>query len=397
MGRLHSKCCGWAAVILFFFGISGCGGHKPPGTSPYASRISVTPGTSVSLQVGGEITFSATAQNGTNNNVNVGFTWETTDSSTLTISPTGIACAGQWDSTYTICTPGTLGVAQVTASALGVHSPPTYVFVHAPIDNIVVKGILPANQTLQEPCLSQGQSMTVQAQAFSQGTDITTSVGPFTWSANNSAVVTVSPIVTNFTYNVATNQATAKATTPGITQIYATASGVTSNVFQQPQYQQVVNGSNQTSPVLNFFETCPIQNITLEVGAAGSQQTDQTTFVTNKGTAQNVTAIVTDVMGNSSLPGANTLVLLSKIPLTWTSSHQQSCKLGRRVNFHAPSQRHCRDLRRSLRRVLRRVATSDIRRRRRYFQRQLPMRVRSFFSYRAAGSSFQYRCTRPRR
>ena len=55
-------------------------------------------------------------------------------------------------------------------------------------------------------------------------------------------------------------------------------------------------------PVLDFFETCPIQTITLEVGLPGSQQTGQTTFVTSKGsTTQTATAILTDVMGNSSL------------------------------------------------------------------------------------------------
>jgi len=57
-----------------------------------------------------------------------------------------------------------------------------------------------------------------------------------------------------------------------MTQIYATASGVSSSAFQQPLYQN----SQGTSPVSDFFETCPIQTITLEVGLAGSQQTDQT-------------------------------------------------------------------------------------------------------------------------
>jgi hypothetical protein len=207
---------------------------------------------------------------------------------------------------------------KVTASALGASSAPTYVFVHPHIDSLIVKGVLLQGNGLpvQEPCLSQGQTMTVQAYAFSQGTDITASVGPFFWSARDSSVVTLAPLV-NVAYNFATNQATAKAVTPGLTQIYASASGVSSSSFQQPQYTATINGSTQTSPVLNFFETCPIQDIQLELGEPGS---NQTTFVTSKGVAQNVIATLTDVMGASSLPNTNGGIVLSKVPLTWTAS-----------------------------------------------------------------------------
>jgi WD40 repeat protein len=158
--------------------------------------------------------------------------------------------------------------------------------------------------------------MTIEAHAFSQGTDITSSVGPFIFSANSPSVVSLFPIV-NTAYNFPTNQATAKALTPGMTQIYATAGGVSSSSFQQPQYQ---NSVGDTSPALDFFETCPIQSIELEVGAAGSQQTTQTTFVTSKGTSQNVTAVLTDIMGNTSLPNTYGGIVLSKILLTWTAS-----------------------------------------------------------------------------
>lgn len=308
MGRLRGF--GSAAAIVCLLGIWGCGGHPPAGTSPYPSRINLNPAASISLQLGGTLTFTASAQNGTGNNVGVGFTYNSSDTSTLTIAPNGLACAGQWDSTFTICTPGGVGVVQVTASALGIHSPPTYVFVHPAIDSITVNGIQVGNHVIQEPCLSQGQTMTLEAHAFSQGADITSSVGPFLWSANNFSVVALTPIITDFTHNVATNQATAKAVTPGITQIFATASGVTSNSFRQPLY----------GPTFDFFETCPIQNISLFLGPTGSLPTGQTTFVASKGTSQNVTAVVTDVMGNTSQQGANTPVQLTKIPLSWIAS-----------------------------------------------------------------------------
>src|SRR5271165_4323320 len=102
--------------------------------------------------------------------------------------------------------------------------------------------------------------MTVEARAFSQGADITASVGRFTFSANNSAVVSLVPL-NNIAYNFPTNQATAIALFPGITQIHASAGGVSSSSFLQPQYQ---NAQGTKSPVLDFFETCPIESIALE-------------------------------------------------------------------------------------------------------------------------------------
>lgn len=316
MGRLRCSEYALAGVIFVLFAITGCGGHRPAGTSPYPAKITLTPSVTISLQLGSAIRFTASAQNGTGNNISATFTFDSSDTSILNIAPNGEACAGHWDITDTVCTPGNVGVVYVTASALNNVSRPTIVFVHQPIDQIVVSGILPLNQYVQEPCLSQGQTMYVQAQALNQGIDITSTVGPFTWTANNSTVVTLTPIITNFTYNVPTDQAIATAATPGITQIYASASGVTSSSFQQPQY---TNSVGVLSPVLDFFETCPIQNIMLEVGS-GSQLTNQTSFVATKGTSETLTAVVTDVMGNSSLVGTNTRATLTKTPLTWTSS-----------------------------------------------------------------------------
>jgi hypothetical protein len=331
MGRLRSGL--WlAAAIVSLAGISGCGGNKPGGASPFPARVTLSPGNSTSVQAGAVFSFTATAQNGSGGTVGVTFIFSSNDTSVLNLAPNGVACAGHWDAAYTTCSPGATGVAEVTAEALGATSPPTFVFVHPPVDNITVSGVLLDGLPIQEPCLSQGQSMTVEAHAFSQGSDVTASVGPFTWSANNTNVVKLTPLV-NPAYTFPTNRATATAVTPGITQIFATAGSVSSNTFQQPQY---TNAQGATSPLLDFFETCPIQNITLELGAAGSQ-TGQTSFATTKGTPQTVTAVETDVMGNNSLPDPNALVVLSKIPLTWSASTpsvvavpstcQESCSL----------------------------------------------------------------------
>lgn len=316
MGRSRFYVLPLAVAVLSLACISGCGKSSKPGVAVFPNRINLIPTGNTSLTLGSVQIFTASVQGSTGSNINTPITYSSSDTSVLTLAPNGVACAGHFDVAFTTCTPGGTGVVTVTASALGANSIPTYVFVHPPIDSISVTGIILNGIPVQEPCLSQSQSMTLEAHAFSQGTDITSSVGPFNFTATSPSVVNLIPLV-NTAYNFPTNQATAKALTPGMTQIYASAGGVSSSAFQQPQYQ---DSQGDTSPVLDFFETCPIQSVSLEIGAAGSQQTTQTTFVTSKGTSQNATAVLSDIMGNSSLPNTNGGIVLSKIPLTWTAS-----------------------------------------------------------------------------
>jgi hypothetical protein len=195
MGRLHFRSLALAVAILSLWSLSACGGGTKAGPPLFAGRINLTPTVNTSLVLGGTIVFSASAQTTTGTNLNVPITFSSSDTSVLNITSTGVACAGQWDAAFTSCTPGGTGVVQVTASALGSTSIPTYIFVHPPIDSITVSGVLLNGLPIQEPCLSQSQSMTVEAHAFSQGTDITESVGPFTWSENNPTVANVLPLV----------------------------------------------------------------------------------------------------------------------------------------------------------------------------------------------------------
>jgi hypothetical protein len=329
MGSLRRKTLEFSLAALFLYSISGCGGHRPPGVSQFPAKINLTPSPTVSLQLGSYTALIATAQNASGSNVNAAFSFTSSDTSIVNVAPGGVACGGVWNSTYTICTPGATGVAEVTASADGVSSAPTLVFVHPPIDYMTVNGIALNSVIPQEPCLSQGQSMTVQAHAFSQGVDVTSSVGTFTWSANNSSVVKITPIVTDvvlngITFPIALDQATLTAVTPGLTQIYATANGApnsaTSTSFQQTTYQKLINGVETNSPPLDFFATCNIQNISLEIGPSATEETGQTTFVTAKGVSENATTIVTDLAGYTSLPTTNGGEVLSKIPLTWSGS-----------------------------------------------------------------------------
>ena len=312
MGRFCSRGLWSAIVIASFLSFAACGGGTKAGPPLFPGKVNLVPSTNISIVQGFTFLFSASAQSQSGTNLSVPITFTSSDTSVLNISANGVACGGQWDTAFTTCTPGNPGVATVTATALGQASIPTYVFVHPPVDNITVTGVLLEGVPVQEPCLSQTQTMTLEAHAFSKGVDVTSSVGPFTFTASNTGVATLVPLANN-AYNFPTNQVTATASIPGITQIIASASGVSSKTFQQPQY----SNSQGNSPVLDFFATCPIQNIALEVGAAGS---GQTTFATAKGTSQKIVATVTDIMGSSTLSNSNGGVVLSKVPLTWTTS-----------------------------------------------------------------------------
>ena len=320
MGRFGSL--GWrlATTVLFVSAITACGGGSHPGPPLFAGHINLSPGTATSLTLGQTLSFTAIVQTASGTTLTTTVTFASNDTSILNLAPNGVACAGHWDAAFTTCSPGATGPVTVTASALGATSVPSYVFVHPQIDNITVVGVNPNAAPVQEPCLSESQSMTIEAHAYSQGTDITASVGPFTWSANNSSVVTLNGL-SNSAFNFPTNQATATANAPGITYIYASANGTSSSSFQQPR---LTNSLGAPSPILDFFATCPIQNIALELGSAGS---GQTTFAVPKGGAsgsQTVFATVTDIMGYNSLPRTDGGLVLSKAPLTWTSSQPGS-------------------------------------------------------------------------
>ena len=331
MGRLcHGGVgCAVVAVLLLSF-LSGCGGKKPSGPPALPVRITLSPAPSSSVQVGTAFTFTASAQNASNQNVSAVFTFQSSDTSVLNLAPNGVACAGSWNATFTICTPQGTGVVQVTASAFGVTSASTLVFVHPPIDNIQISEVPPVGSpppacpgqqiipaacnvsfTPVAGCLSTNQVVTLQAKAFSKGTDITSLVGPFTWTEGNANAIKVTP-VTSSSDHTPTNQATVAPNTPGFTSVYATASGVSSHPY--------------------YAETCPVQCIAVELGTSGSQTGSQTSFATTKGTTESLAATAVDVQG----------CIAPKPSLTWSSSEPaavsapSSCSSGTTCSVTTP-------------------------------------------------------------
>lgn len=287
-------------AITFAIALTGCLGpnSSPPGNEAVSS-VSLSPGTSVSIDVGSTQVFSASGKNasgGTVPGVNiqfvVGVPQGTTTPPPLSIANNGNACAGTWDASIAICSPGTTGIATVTAVINGVSSPATTVYVHQHIDSIQI--VQTQTPPPQYDCFSQGQTWQFRGIAFSGTTDISNTVGPMNWTSSNNGVVTTTPIVTGLPTNpVFLVQTTAKS--PGITQLVASISGTSSNPFQ--------------------YTTCLIKAIYLQINGQGPA--GNSINVNNGGTVT-VTATAID-----TLYGIANNAPLKNPPLTWSTTNPE--------------------------------------------------------------------------
>ena len=306
MGRFLSP----AGLLLALTGcafLAGCGHSSPtvvssgnavPTSVSLASASAV--GSNLSLEISKTAVVTATARGANNNIISETFSFQSSDPTILTIASNGDLCAGTWDSLTnpTVCTPGNVGVAEVTAVAQGVSSPPLTVYVHQRITNISVSKAPLQAPTLSNICLSKGaaagpESWVYQATAMSGSTDITSSVGPFFWQQINPSfsgnIVTLSATTPGPPSNPTLNQEVVTAATPGQSMIFASASG-----FSSPAV-----------PV----ETCPVQTISIVPANSSS-----TSLLVNTGTTTALNATVTDILG----------MTLTGVPLTWSSSNSIS-------------------------------------------------------------------------
>lgn len=293
MGRLSAAV---RLALIFIIGgsvaaLTSCSSSSPTAntTFPVPANIVLAPANTVSLDVGSATqAFTANPQNSKHSPITTPVTFLSSNTAVLTIANNGLACAGTWDSLAVpqICTPGPVGVVQVTATSHGVSSPPTTVYVHQHIDKIVLSPI-PGQTPPAGPCFSKGQVFNYQATAFSRGLDITASVGTFNWQAVNGVVATIKA-VTNTTpvTGLAIGQAQVTANTPGITSLF-------------------VSNTNVTSAPLDFT-TCAVQSIALAVGDNAATSINLTS-----GGGKTVTATVVDTQGNT----------ITGVPLTWSSSN----------------------------------------------------------------------------
>jgi hypothetical protein len=242
----------------------------------------LNPSSNVSLETGKTQIFSATARDSIGQTLLVGITFVSDNNAVLTISTSGLACAGSWDSLNfpVVCTPGQSGTANVTAVSNGVSSAPVTVYVHPHIQGITISRI--GTPQPDHGCFSQGESWNYQATVLGpNGTDITTLAGPVAWAGTNSNVLVANTTVTGLLNNQV--QITARA--PGITPLFASVSGFTS------------------PPVT--YTTCLVRSVELQIQG----ETGNSVQVVNGG-SKTLVATAIDTAGTT----------LTLPPLTWSTS-----------------------------------------------------------------------------
>jgi hypothetical protein len=305
--------------LAFSFGaMVGCGGSKNSSNLPTPTTVTLTPANS-SLDLGGLQQFTATVA--PSSTVPVVYTSSNPDVLSFVPAAGSVACAGRWNPTGQICSPVAVGVAEVTATANGVTSNPVTVYVHQHIDTIALSLLNPPSPLPDCVTLAQVTGtqnfLDLQAQAFSNGVDITNTVGSFSFQQTNNTVAKLStsePELNN--HNGTQNtQVRVTAAVPGTTQVFASLSGVNS--------LPVVIPDSQGTPH-PWFETCQVQSIQLQVGNAS---TNTSFSIASNGTAT-LTATVVDRLGHE----------LTSPPITWTSLTPANATISSTgvVTAHAP-------------------------------------------------------------
>jgi hypothetical protein len=282
-------------AILFILALTGCLGDSSsnPGNGGVTS-VTLSPVNNVSMDVGSTQVFSATGKNanggvvlGVDIRFLVGVPPGASNAPTISMNSNGDACAGTWDASFSICSPGTVGPSVVTAVVNGVSSEPTTVYVHEHIDSIQIQQA--QSQPPQFPCFSQGQTWLYKGTAYSNNVDITNSVGPLTWTFSNIDVLTPTNFIPPGQPNVL-NQVQTTAKSPGVTQLFASVSGTTSSPYP--------------------YTTCLIQSLRLQ--AAGQGQAGNTVTL-NNGSNIAITATAVDTLGFT----------LASPPLTWSTTNPE--------------------------------------------------------------------------
>jgi hypothetical protein len=293
MGRLGQVGFAIAVLCAAIAWEAGCSSGTAVNTTTFAvpAIIVLAPQSSVSMELGTNQQFTATPEASNKSAITEPVFFLSSNSAVVTVAVNGLVCAGTWDSLSLpqICTPGPVGFADITATAQGVSSPATRVYVHQHIDSVVITPVPPGPATT---CLTATENTTVphaaayQATAFSRGVDITATAGQFTWQMLNTGVASLSTTASglvNVVNGQSLNQAELTATAPGITPLFAVIGNATSVPFS--------------------FTTCPVQSIQLQVTGSSA-------------TSESITPTVVDTSGTD--------ISHTNVPLTWSSSESAS-------------------------------------------------------------------------
>lgn len=244
-----------SSLVIF----AGCGGGKASSTVGAPASITVTP-SAVTVEYGRFVSLVATVKDANGAAVNSAtVTWSSSNPAVAQVTTGGAVCGGQWNSLTapTACTAlNVQGTVTITATTGTISGTATVTVVpHIARIDVAPLGV---------SCVSQTQTAQFSAVAKdSAGNVIPTTPASFTWVAADSSVATVD----------ANGLVTAKR--PGGTTINASIAG--------------------TNGIAQGFATCPPQTITL--GTTGVTPLETSFSLAAAGT-KNLTATVTDTMGN---------------------------------------------------------------------------------------------------
>lgn len=269
-------CTAVSLGIILTLASLGCGKYSSSSSGPPTVTVSLSPSPTASMNLGSTLQFSATVT--VNKTVlTTPITFISKSPGVVSFSPSGLACAGSWDKSFIVCSPGPPGVVNVLANGYGTASSVTKVYVHPQVTSIQAVAVNPPSPG----CISQNQTENFQATVLSGNTDITPFVGPLNWAVMDATVAKTSTTAAG----LQAGQVQLTANQPGLTQVFAS----TSQVNGQPA----------------SFETCPVQALSVTANTTG---TDSLSL--QSGSSTQLTAAAVDTQG----------VAISLSGLTWISS-----------------------------------------------------------------------------
>jgi hypothetical protein len=284
--------------------LPGCGGSS----ASKVVGITVTP-SPVSVAYGQVLQLSATAVNSNNGVVSTGFAFASSNTSAVSIAPSGALCGGTWDANFVTCSKPASSVpatATITVTAQTVTQT-VQAYVHEKVDSVVITSV-PGSCTSLAASASQLPKFVAAAKSndptvcvppkSAAPCDITadltggnTTVNPFQWSSSDTTIATIDTSGTS-------TAGTVTPIGPGQANIFASTAGV-------------------NSPAVPFT-TCPVNSITLTATNAANGGLGPFTI----SGSQALSAAVIDSTGATiTFPALTSTTLALNYPnLSWMST-----------------------------------------------------------------------------
>ncbi len=291
------------AAIPFLLFLAACGGGSST-ASTTVTQILLSP-TTISLNEGAVTTLSAIAENASGGVVAADLTFSSSNNNVATVSTGGLVCGGVWDANIINCnaTYGPDGVGQVTITATSTNNvtATVTVYVHEQVDQVVA--------VVNGDCTTMGQAINITGLAYSTSApgcspsapcDISSTVGPFSFSSNDTSIAATSAGIAT-TYSSTTNSPT-----------YTSGGTITGSQGQTCNLSSFNGVSNATATVaLTGHNTIASgTHLTITNSGFGGLTPPTTATLTNgtatcSGTATVITALTTGVL-TAETPGLTT-------------------------------------------------------------------------------------------